>query len=147
MHDGPALIDGPEQQRGEVGHDLRLVLPANAQNVILVRQVVTSMAEALELPADLVGDIRLAVTEACTNVVRHAYAGRHGRLEVRIAREAPGALTIVVADCGCGLRPRPSEGGSGLGLPLMAALAHALEFEQRSGSGSRVCMRFRLADG
>lgn len=149
MHADSVLIDGsPERQRGEAAaHDLRLILPAHAQNVVLVRQVVTCMNRPLALPAGLIEDIRLAVTEACTNVVRHAYADHDGPLEVRITRNPPGALTIVVSDRGCGFRPRPGDGGAGLGLPLMGALAHVLEFEQRPGGGSRVRMRFRLGDG
>lgn len=161
MHDGSVLIDGPPERRprrglpgepppgvpggDETAHDLRLVLPANAQNVVLVRHVVTCMVESLRLPARLREDIRLAVTEACTNVVRHAYAGHHGRLEVRITRDPPGALTIVVADNGSGLKPRLHSEGMGLGLPLMAALAHALEIEERRDAGSCVRMRFLLA--
>ena len=162
MHDGSVLIDGPPERSsrrgaspepppgdpsgGEAAHDLRLVLPANAHNVVLVRHVVTCMMESLRLPAQLINDIRLAVTEACTNVVRHAYSGHHGRLEVRIYRESPGAMTVVIADNGSGLKPRVDSDGLGLGLPLMAAVAHALEFEERRDSGSCIRMRFLLGD-
>lgn len=138
---------GDEPGGDPVVPDVRMTLPANAQNVALVRHVVTCLVESLELPPQLVDDIRLAVTEACTNVVRHAYCGRHGRLEVRIGRDQPGALTVVVSDNGNGLRPRIKPEGAGLGLPLMGALAHALEIERRHGEGSRVRMRFLLTDG
>ncbi len=162
MHDGSVLIDGPPEGNprrgaspepapgdpsgGEAAHDLRLVLPANPHNVVLVRHVVTCMMESLRLPAGLVDDIRLAVTEACTNVVRHAYSGHHGPLEVRIYRESPGAVTVVVADRGSGLKPRLDSEGLGLGLPLIAAVAHALEIEERRDSGSCVRMRFLLGE-
>ena len=53
--------------------DVKLTLPARPENVSVIRHVLGAFAEALRLPDDLVEDLRLAVTEACTNVVRHAY--------------------------------------------------------------------------
>ena len=124
--------------------DIRLTLPARAENVALVRQVVGALAEALHLPGSLIEDIRLAVTEACTNVVRHAYAGREGSLEVQVE---PGdrTLTVVVTDHGDGIHPRPGSEGPGLGLPLIAALATQLEIDHEPDRGSRVSMTFRPA--
>ena len=90
-------------------------------------------------------DIRLAVTEACTNVVRHAYRDREGPLEIVIEPSAEG-LTVVVADRGRGILPNPSSEGPGLGLPLIAALADALEIEHSPQRGSRLSMQFRAAD-
>jgi serine/threonine-protein kinase RsbW len=123
--------------------DVRLTLPARAENVVLVRHVVGALAEALRMPPHLIDDVKLAVTEACTNVVRHAYAGREGPLEVHLEPEDGDCMTIVVTDRGQGIRPSPSEGGPGLGLPLIAALAHQLEIEHEPDRGSRVSMRFR----
>jgi serine/threonine-protein kinase RsbW len=123
--------------------DIRLTMPAHAENVVLVRQVVGALAEALRLPKALIEDIRLAVTEACTNVVRHAYAGREGPLEVHIEPEGRECLTVVVSDHGHGIRPNPSADGPGLGLPLIAALSTQVEIEHEPDRGSRVSMQFR----
>lgn len=160
MQQGPALIDGsPERHAGRPsdpadistvglasGHDsaIRLTLPADAANVVLVRQVVAATADALGLARLAIEDIKLAVTEACTNVVRHAYADDGGSLEVHV-RPTAEAVTVEVSDRGSGLRPDAHTGGAGLGLPLMAALADAFEFSHEPGSGSRVRMRFRRA--
>ena len=74
--------------------DVRLTLPARPENVAVIRHVLGAFAEALQLPADLVEDMRLAVTEACTNVVRHAYHdGEPGPIDVR----AWGALAVGIA--------------------------------------------------
>jgi anti-sigma regulatory factor (Ser/Thr protein kinase) len=158
MQHGPALISGsPERRSGSRPEPppkpaagagrrpdsaIRLTLPAHAKNVVLVRHVVAALAEGLDLPARLIEDVKLAVTEACTNVVRHAYAGSHGTLDVAVE---PGEdmLTVIVTDHGHGLRPNPVAGGAGLGLPLMGALAHALEIEQSPDRGARVRMSFR----
>jgi anti-sigma regulatory factor (Ser/Thr protein kinase) len=120
--------------------DIRLTLPAHAENVVLVRAVVGALAEALKLPPTLIEDIRLAVTEACTNVVRHAYAGREGPLEVFVEPYDAKCLTVVVTDHGHGIRPNPASGGPGLGLPLIAALTSQLEIEHEPDRGSRVSM-------
>lgn len=157
MQPGPALIDGSPERRagrhtasgsGQGSHaDIRLTLPADAENVVLVRHVVVALAEVLGLPRPLVEDIKLAVTEACTNVVRHAYADARGSIEVAVLPD-PGTLTVIVSDHGRGLRPSVAaarRGDGGLGLPLIAALAHSLEIDQAPDRGSRVRMSFRRA--
>jgi serine/threonine-protein kinase RsbW len=90
----------------------------------------------------VIEDMRLAVTEACTNVVRHAYAGTEGSIEV-IVRPDGDALKITVADAGRGLGPSPDTAGPGLGLPLIAAVTDGLEIERTGGAGSRLVMCFR----
>lgn len=120
--------------------DVRLSMPAVPENVAVVRHVIGALTEALGLSHRAVEDIRLAVTEACTNVVRHAYRDHEGPLEVTM-RHADGMLTISVLDRGDGIRPHPGGEGPGLGLPLIAALSDALVIE-RSGGGSRLAMSF-----
>src|SRR3954453_22156281 len=122
--------------------DVRLTLPARPENVAVVRHVLGAFAEALMLPDPVIEDMRLAVTEACTNVVRHAYAdGEPGPIEILIRPEGD-RLQVVVSDQGRGLGPSPDSSGPGLGLPLIAALTHSLEIEQAKSSGSRLRMSF-----
>jgi serine/threonine-protein kinase RsbW len=120
--------------------DIRLTLPARPENVAVVRHVLGGLADALRLPDAVVDDMRLAVTEACTNVVRHAYVDE-GTIDV-VVRPNGNALEIVVSDTGRGIGPSPDTDGPGLGLPLIAALTDSLEVERRRGSGSRLVMRF-----
>jgi serine/threonine-protein kinase RsbW len=121
--------------------DIRLTLPARPENVAVVRHVLGALAEALRLPDDVIADMRLAVTEACTNVVRHAYEGDDGGIDV-VVRPRGDALEVVVSDGGRGVGPSPDTAGPGLGLPLIAALADNVEIERRRGCGSRLVMRF-----
>src|SRR4051794_12286775 len=116
----------PVQSRraGAQNGDIRLTLPARAENVVVVRHVVAALAESLAFPTKLIEDIKLAVTEACTNVVRHAYIGSEGPLEVEVV-PGPGELTVTVVDHGSGIREGPRRDGAGLGLPLIAALEQA----------------------
>jgi serine/threonine-protein kinase RsbW len=123
--------------------DVRLTLPARPENVAVIRHVLGAFAEALRLPPDLVEDMRLAVTEACTNVVRHAYQdGRPGPIDV-VIRPNGDRLDLIVEDHGQGIGPSADGAGPGLGLPLIAALADSVEVEQRATRGSRVAMSFR----
>ena len=124
--------------------DIRLTVPARPENVAVVRHVLGALAEALGLPETQVDDMRLAVTEACTNVVRHAYADRDGTIDV-VIRPRGHAIEVVVSDEGRGVGPSPDTAGPGLGLSLIAALADSLEIERPHGRGSRLVMRFLRA--
>jgi serine/threonine-protein kinase RsbW len=123
--------------------DVRLNLPARPENVAVVRHVLGAFAEALHLPVEVVDAVRLAVTEACTNVVRHAYdgAGAPGQLEI-IVRPAGEVLQVIVSDHGRGIGPSPDTAGPGLGLPLIAALVDSLEIQHAPRAGSRLAMSF-----
>ena len=139
---------GPDaEQHGDGASDVRLTLPARPENVAVVRHVLGAFAEALQLPDPVIEDMRLAVTEACTNVVRHAYAdGQPGPVEILI-RPDGNTLQVIVSDEGRGLGPSEDTTGPGLGLPLIAALTHSLEIEQAPPSGSRLRMSFLRISG
>ncbi len=124
------------------GSDIRLTLPALPQNIGVVRHVLGCMGTELGMADDVVADMRLAVTEACTNVVRHAYDDSPGPLEITI-RVTEDSLNIIVADDGRGIAPSPDVAGPGLGLPLITALTDGLEIQRREGAGSRLLMSFR----
>ena len=124
--------------------DIRLTLPARPENVAVVRHVLGALAEALDLPRALAEDMRLAVTEACTNVVRHAYADGEGAIDV-VVRPKGRELEVIVEDTGRGIEPSPDTAGPGLGLPLIAALADTLEIERTTRTGSRLVMSFLRA--
>ena len=128
---------------------VRLSLPARARNIAVVRRALEAIAEELALPRRLVEDMRLAVTEACTNVVRHAYSGDEAdapnALRVEL-RPRPRGMLVVVEDRGRGVGPSPDSGGPGLGLPLIAALTEELEISHGPDArGSRVAMSFAPA--
>jgi serine/threonine-protein kinase RsbW len=124
--------------------DLELKLPARAENVAVVRHAFGGFAEALSVDEQTLADIKLAVTEACTNVVIHAYDdGQDGNLEVDASID-DSRLTVVIRDNGRGIVPRPDSPGLGLGLPLIATLAESLELGKDHGDNTEVRMTFRL---
>ncbi len=126
--------------------DLQLSLPARAENVAVIRHAFGGLGEALGVPEQTLADIKLAVTEACTNVVVHAYPDGEGPMGVD-ALVRDDRLTIVVRDDGRGMLPRADSPGLGLGLPLIATLAEALELGKGDEDATEVRMTFRLAGG
>jgi serine/threonine-protein kinase RsbW len=122
---------------------LRLRVPAVATQVATVRHAVIEMAAAHGIGDRPREDIALAVSEACANVVMHAY--RHesapGPLAVDAYRD-DGEFFVVVCDEGIGMAPRTDSPGLGLGLGLIAGLAKRLEIGSRQPAGATVTMVF-----
>ncbi len=127
--------------------EVRIQLPALPANIALVRQALAGFAEQLGVEASRVADMKIALTEASTNAVVHAYGEEGGPLEVTMAVEH-GRLVLTVRDHGHGLQPLPSasEGPPlGFGLALIASLSD--EFGIAGGrQGTAVRMAFALGD-
>jgi anti-sigma regulatory factor (Ser/Thr protein kinase) len=127
--------------------DMELALPARAENIALIRHAFGALGETLAVDEELLSDVRLAVTEACSNVVVHAYDDETpGPLEV-LATLDDGTLTVVVRDEGPGIVPHPDSPGLGLGLPLIASLAETVQLGRDERERTEVCMTFSLSDG
>jgi len=128
--------------------DVRLTMPARPEGVAVVRQALAGMADALAFDAAVLADMKMAVSEACTNVVVHAYEDADGVLEVDMRADEAG-LTIRVRDHGSGIQPRADRSRDvpalGLGLPLIAALSDSFELYGSSGQGTEVRMQFNSA--
>lgn len=114
-----------------------------AENVLVVREMLTGVALALTLGENEINDILTAVTEACNNVVLHAYEGEEGPLDVEVAL-AHRALQVVVRDHGTGINARSvtDESALGIGVPVMQTLADRVELRDRPRGGTEVCLEF-----
>ncbi len=127
--------------------DMELALAARAENIAIVRYALGGFGEAFAVSESKLSDIRLAVTEACANVVVHAYPdGHEGPMEV-VAKLDEGELTVVVRDWGRGIRPRSDSPGLGLGLSLIAALTETVQLGHDSEEHTEVRMMFALSEG
>ncbi|MBA2537536.1 MAG: ATP-binding protein [Actinobacteria bacterium] len=119
-----------------------LSIPAKAEYIVLCRLALAGLARVRALEAETVADLKLALTEACSNSIRHAYAqGRTGVVEVRYELNGE-KLQVEVTDDGAGfdvstLAPdgEPDEGG--LGIAIIRALTDELAIES-DGQGSRL---------
>ena len=138
-------------QRGysqaRVGADsIDFVLPARAENVQVVRHALGGLGEVVGMEPQAVADLKTVVTEACMNVVIHAYDDAPGPLEVGARRENR-RLVVQVRDFGRGMRPRvdPDRQSLRLGLPLIAALSESFELSGPPDGGTEVTMRVAFA--
>ena len=122
--------------------ELKLSLPARSENLARIRRAVSDFAESLGVEGDLVADVRLAVNEACTNVIRHAYMLGDGDVKVE-ARPVGDSLVVVVHDRGRGLAHASENPGSGYGLRVAGALATSMEVRRRE-TGTEVQLAFPL---
>ena len=117
---------------------------AHASNVGDLRKAVVAFAQ--EMGFDDTSQIALAVSEAITNAVVHAYRDCEvGDVRV-VACDKPDSLIVVVRDYGAGMLPRADSPGLGLGLPLIATLAESLELGTGADDRTEVRMTFLLSD-
>jgi serine/threonine-protein kinase RsbW len=121
-----------------------LTLSNQPDNVLLVRETLSGMAETVGVDGVDLNDIRTAVTEACNNVVLHAYEGEEGPLQVELYVSAD-TVEVVVRDHGTGITPHirsDEEAALGIGLSIIQALAPRVEFKDVDGGGTEVRMEF-----
>jgi serine/threonine-protein kinase RsbW len=133
-----------EDRESERGGLVALTIPARAEYVALCRLALTGIARTHALAPDLVADLKLALTEACSNSVRHAYEdGREGVVEVRYDLRDD-RIAVEVADDGPGFDPPVIERAEeeldegGLGLAIIRAVTDELEIGPRPEGGSRL---------
>jgi serine/threonine-protein kinase RsbW len=126
--------------------DIELSLAARAENIAIVRHALGGLGDAYGVSETKLSDIRLAVTEACANVVVHAYPeGLEGPMEIHASKQDD-ELTVLVRDWGCGVRPRSDSPGLGLGLSLMAALSESVQLGHDPEKHTEVRMTFALSE-
>jgi serine/threonine-protein kinase RsbW len=114
--------------------------PGTPVGVRMVRREMAGLAEDCGMDVEAIADLRLAVTEAATNAVMHAYAEAEGELRVTAAMH-DGALTIVIGDTGPGLVDRRNSPGLGVGLAVIASVVERLNIVSHPG-GTDVHMAF-----
>ena len=122
---------------------IRLRLDSSPETLTLVRGMLGGVAELLQLDPELLDDLKTAVSEACNNVVMHAYHGGSGPLWVSLYVE-PDGIEVVVRDTGRGIPVlTPSDDRlQGVGIPIMRALAQQTAFRPLRDGGTEVWMQF-----
>jgi serine/threonine-protein kinase RsbW len=129
---------------GERDGVVALTIPARPEFIALGRLALTGLARTRALSQEVVADLKLALTEACSNSVRHAYdEGRLGVVQIRYEL-GPDKMVIEVDDEGSGFDPQTirraqeelDEGG--LGIAIIRALTDDLEIGARPEGGSRL---------
>jgi serine/threonine-protein kinase RsbW len=125
---------------------IRLTIPAKAEYITLGRLALTGLVRLRREPLseEVLGDLKLALTEACTNSVRHAYADGAGSVDILYELHSD-RLVVEVSDDGEGFEPpaTPSDAldaeelaEGGLGIAIIEAIADELEIRERAQGGS-----------
>jgi serine/threonine-protein kinase RsbW len=131
---------------------VRLSFPAKPDYLLLARLALSGLARGAPVDEELLADLKLAVTEACGNVVRHAYPESDGEVYVSYV-VAEDSIVMIVEDQGAGvasdepeLSPAPHEGG--MGMSIIGAIVDDLEVHTGAdGRGTVVRMTKRLNVG
>jgi anti-sigma regulatory factor (Ser/Thr protein kinase) len=119
--------------------------PAQPTQVAAIRRAVRDVAVGGDADAETLIRLGLAVSEAATNVVLHAYRDGLARGAIHVtASITAGALEVSIGDDGVGMSPRPDSPGLGLGLSLMASEADRFEVHCTDGGGTRIVLHFEL---
>jgi serine/threonine-protein kinase RsbW len=126
------------------GHRVHLRIPARAEYITLGRLALTGLSRLRELSDETLADLKLALTEACSNSIRHAYRdGRSGVVDIDYDLQAD-RLVIEVTDDGPGFDYVEADGEEseltegGLGLAIIRSLSDEFELGDREGGGARI---------
>ena len=129
-----------------------LTIPAKPEFLAFCRLVLAGLAQVQRLEEETLSDLKLAVTEACTNAIAHAYDDGEGTIVVRYLLDAD-HVDLEIEDHGRGFdgdtRPVQPEGmrESGMGLAIIQAVTDSFEIVRgEDGVGSRIRLRKRLDD-
>ena len=131
----------------EEGRSIRLTIPARPEYITLGRLALTAIAGVRPLSDETLHDLKLALTEACTNSVKHAYGEDGGSIDI-VYELLSDRLAVEVGDAGAGFEPnggrRDGAGEDelleegGLGIEIIRALTDEVEIAEREGGGSRL---------
>ena len=129
-------------------HLVRLRFPAKPEYITLGRLALTGLARLRPLSEEVLGDLKLALTEACTNSVRHAYPGGDGSVEVLYELHSD-RLVVEVVDEGEGFELEQAEADAadelcegGLGIAIIKTLADEFEVGARGDTSGGARLRF-----
>jgi anti-sigma regulatory factor (Ser/Thr protein kinase) len=118
--------------------------PATPDHVAGLRRNVARFAQTQGFDDLRAADVALAVSEALTNVVLHAYRdfGDAGRMTAAAYINGDDMLVVDITDDGVGIVPNPESPGLGLGLPIMRQVSDVLELGPEAGPGAQVRLSF-----
>jgi serine/threonine-protein kinase RsbW len=125
-----------------VSASFEATFPSTPPGVGAMRREIAAFAERCGMDADGIEAVRLAVSEAATNAVVHAYRDGSGDLAIRAGVHGD-ELVVVVGDTGVGLAPRADSPGLGLGMPLIASVTSRFQIVSNE-AGTEVHMAFPL---
>lgn len=139
----------------KITNEMKLRLPAISENESVCRSAISAFCSVLDPTAGEIGDIRLAVSEAVTNCIVHAYrgtpTGEIGYIYISVRLYSTREISIEISDRGCGIEdveeamsPSFTTGGAercGMGFLVMESFTDSLSVKSKLGRGTTVLMR------
>ena len=127
------------------GSTVRLRLESRPQTLTIVRGMLGGVAELLAIDPELLDDLKTSVSEACNNVVLHAYGGEPRPMEGGLF-VADTLIRVTVTDRGVGMvaPPATADAGQGIGLSVIRALTESVRFASAPNDGTEVQMDFAV---
>lgn len=122
---------------------IEITAPAEMSSIRSIRGKVAEIAAGCGAQGDVLDDIRLCVSEAMSNAIRHAYRGMPGPIEIEV-EPSRGELAVVVRDRGTGIAEARRNGGEGYGLKIIEALTRRHAISSAPSGGTEVRMVFVL---
>ena len=142
---GQETTETREEEEIGITEPVSLKIPSKAEYVLLARLVVSQVGELADFGYQDVYDLKLAITEAATNVIRHAAVDSF-EIEYRVM---PGAVEITVRDAGEGFEAEDFTGDPGVeggfGLAVIRSLVDEVMLESTAGGGTRLRMTRRVS--
>ena len=139
-----------------MGQPRCLSVSGQFEQLMQIAEFVTQAAREAGLTDDDVFHVEMAVDEACSNIIEHAYADRSGDIDLICTSSKPGAFEITIHDSGRSFNPNgvaappldvPADvddlNEGGLGLYFMRKLMDEVRFEMVAGQGNTLTMTKR----
>jgi serine phosphatase RsbU (regulator of sigma subunit)/PAS domain-containing protein/anti-sigma regulatory factor (Ser/Thr protein kinase) len=138
-------MDGGVEQVADPTARFERRLPAVPASVPRLRQELTEWIRRVGLDEERVHAVRLAVSEALTNAVVHAFLHSEPGTILLAAEPGTDVLEVRVTDDGSGMGPRPDSPGLGMGVPMIGKLCASVDLGQGAdGTGTEVRMVFAV---
>ncbi len=127
-----------------------LEIPAKAEYVVLGRLALAGLMRDRSFSADAVADLKLALSEACSNSIRHAYGHGTGKVHLSFAAQSDRVVMVVLdqgggfheddVDCPeCGaVGVELAEGG--MGISIIRAVVDGFELEHPAAGGTKLTL-------
>jgi serine/threonine-protein kinase RsbW len=126
---------------------LVITIPSHPKFLSVTRAVTGRLAQLYELAEETVEEIKLAVDEACANVIKHAYKGDTSKKIMLKFQVTRGAFTVIIEDSGITVRTGQVKGRNlddirpgGLGVHFIKKVFDTFEFDKRKGKGNRLTL-------
>lgn len=132
-----------------------LLIKSRTENLTTVREFVSSAVEEVNIPQDIAGDIVLAVDEACTNIIKHAYKFiPDGDITIKL-KYSDKKITVEITDHGAPFSPDnvptpdlkkyfEEKRVGGLGMYLMKSLMDDVHYKSVPGKYNQVLLTKKL---